>query len=361
MYPRIIANLDKLQENAQHMVAAGRSRGISIGLVSKCVCADARIAAAIAETDVAFIADARVRNLAKLPISKPRYLLRIAQPSEVQDVIRFSEISQQSEPYTIRLLGEEAARQGKRHKVVLMIDMGDLREGVFFQDEEGIYALADAVLACPALELYGVGVNLTCFGGVLPSEENLSGLVQVATLLRDRYGVPLPFVSGGNTSSLSLLFHNAIPKGITNLRIGEGFLLANDTNNLAPISGPFHRDCFTLEAQLVEVKRKPSKPIGRTGANAFGEIVEFPDRGEMLRGICAIGRQDVSPEGLTPCDPRVELLGASSDHLLVNLNDSPEYKVGDVLSFIPDYGALLRAYTSEYVYKAYRTSAPFMG
>jgi len=123
----------------------------------------------------------------------------------------------------------------------------------------------------------------------------------------------------------------------------------------------YHTDCFTLEAQLVEVKRKPSRPIGDCGANAFGEKVEFPDRGEMRRGICAIGRQDVVPGGLTPHDSRVEILGASSDHLIVNLTGAPDYKVGDVLSFNLDYGALLHAYTSEYVTKAYRTAAPFIG
>ena len=281
MYPRIIADLDRLRENMERMTALCHAHGLTAALVSKCVCADVRIAGLMAEAGADFLADSRVQNLARLPGSKPRYLLRVAQPSEVDDVVRCAEVSQQSEPCTVRLLGEAAARQGKRHKVVIMIDMGDLREG-------------------------------------------------------------------------------AIPEGITNLRIGEGYLLGNDTGALVPMEG-YHTDCFTLEAQLVEVKRKPSRPIGDCGANAFGEKVEFPDRGEMRRGICAIGRQDVVPGGLTPHDSRVEILGASSDHLIVNLTGAPDYKVGDVLSFNLDYGALLHAYTSEYVTKAYRTAAPFIG
>lgn len=360
MYPRIIADLDQLRENMERMIALCHGQGLTAALVSKCVCADARIAAVMAETGADFLADSRVQNLARLPRSKPRYLLRVAQPSEVDDVVCHAEVSQQSEPYTVRLLGDAAARQGRRHKVVLMIDMGDLREGVPFFDMEGVHALAEAVIACPALELYGVGVNMTCFGGVLPSQENLSGLVRIADGLRRRYGLPIPFVSGGNSSALTMLREGTIPKGITNLRIGEGWLLGNDTGALKPMEG-FHSGCFTLEAQLVEVKRKPSKPIGDCGANAFGEKVEFEDRGEMLRGICAIGRQDVEPGGLTPQDARVEILGASSDHLIVNLTEAPGYRVGDVLSFNLDYGALLHVYTSEYVFKAYRTAAPFIG
>ena len=360
MYPRIIADLDRLRENMERMTALCHAHGLTAALVSKCVCADVRIAGLMAEAGADFLADSRVQNLARLPGSKPRYLLRVAQPSEVDDVVRCAEVSQQSEPCTVRLLGEAAARQGKRHKVVIMIDMGDLREGVFFRDTDAIHALAESVIACPALELYGVGVNMTCFGGVLPSQENLSGLVQIARSLRKRYGLPIPFVSGGNSSALTMLRAGAIPEGITNLRIGEGYLLGNDTGALVPMEG-YHTDCFTLEAQLVEVKRKPSRPIGDCGANAFGEKVEFPDRGEMRRGICAIGRQDVVPGGLTPHDSRVEILGASSDHLIVNLTGAPDYKVGDVLSFNLDYGALLHAYTSEYVKKAYRTAAPFIG
>ena len=357
MYPRIVADLDKLRANMERITALCHGQGLSVALVSKCVCADGSIAAAMGGTQADYLADSRVQNLAKLPGGKPKYLLRIAQPCEVDDVVRYADISQQSEAYTVRLLGQAAAKQGKHHKVVIMIDMGDLREGVFFRDEAAIYALGDAVVECPALELFGVGVNLTCFGGVLPSRENLTGLVHVAEKLRKRYGLPIPFVSGGNSSSLTMLLEGAIPKGITNLRIGEGYLLGNDTGALKPMPG-FHRDCFTLEAQLVEVKRKPSKPVGESGANAFGEHVEFEDRGEMLRGICAIGRQDVSPGGLTPYDSRVEILGASSDHLIVNLTAAPEYKVGDIVSFNVDYGALLQAYTGEYVNKAYKTAAP---
>ena len=277
-------------------------------------------------------------------------------PGEVDEVIRHADISQQSKIRTVQLLGKAAKAQGKRHKVVLMVDMGDLREGVFFQNRDDLFALAAAVLEEEALELYGVGVNLSCFGGILPDETNLGGLVEAAEAIREKFGVPLPFVSGGNTSSVSMLLEGRIPKGITNLRIGEGILLGNDTSGLKPIP-LYHRDCFTLEAELAEVKIKPSKPIGPVGTNAFGEVVEFPDRGIMKRGILAIGRQDVFPDDLTPRDGEVEILGASSDHLIVNLTDAKrDYKVGDILSFDVNYGALLRLCTSEYVKRTYKTT-----
>ena len=155
---------------------------------------------------------------------------------------------------------------------------------------------------------------------------------------------------------MTMLRENRIPIGINQLRLGESFVLGNDTSTGLPMP-ELHTDCFVLEAELVEVQRKPSKPIGTSGLNAFGEHVEFEDRGEMIRGILAIGRQDVNPDGLKCLDPSVEILGASSDHLIVNLTNARlggrGYKVGDTLKFIPDYGALLRLTTSKYVTRDY--------
>jgi predicted amino acid racemase len=210
------------------------------------------------------------------------------------------------------------------------------------------------VLAQPALELWGIGTNLTCFGGILADEENLGCLTDIAAALRRSLDTPLPIVSGGNSSSIGLLLDGRMPKGVNHLRLGEAVLLGNDTAKCAPLPG-LYTDVFCLSAELVEVKTKPSRPIGTAGANAFGEPVHFEDEGEQLRGILAIGRQDTNAEGLKPLDAGVRILGASSDHLIVDLTQAKtEYRVGDILSFLPDYGALLKAYTSAYVIKAYQ-------
>ncbi len=353
MYPRIVTDLNKLKHNIERIAALCHGAGCTCAIVTKCVCAHARIAELIEGCAVDFIADSRMKNLASLQTAKPRYLLRVAQPSEVREVIAHCEVSQQSERSTIRLLGAEAKRQMRRHKVVLMIDMGDLREGVFFENRADILALAQAVAGEDMLDLYGVGVNLTCFGGIVPDEENLGGLAALAEWLRGESGLAIPFVSGGNSSSLPMLLNKTLPRGINNLRIGEGYLLGNETVNGTLMDG-FYPDCFTFEAELIEVKEKPSKPVGTGGLNAFGERVTFEDQGAMLRGILAAGRQDVVPEGLAPRDADTSILGASSDHLLVDLTRARgRYEVGDTLSFTPDYGALLRAFTSPYVDKAY--------
>ncbi len=351
-YPCIAANLDKILDNVNRVADLCHSRGAGFAAVAKCVCADREILQTLEESRCDWLAEARVSNLAAMETKKPRFLIRIAQPWEVEDVAAHAEISFQSEAYTIGLLGAAAARQGRRHKVILACDLGDLREGCFFRNESDIFAVAEAVLREPALELYGVGMNLGCFGGVLPCQENMSGLVHIAETLRARYHIELPVVSGGSTVLVHHLLAGTVPPGINNCRIGELWLAGHDPGTNRDVPG-FLNDCFTLRAQLVEVKEKPSKPIGPIGGDAFGHVTERPDLGDMRRGVLACGKQDLDLECLYPADGRVSVLGGSSDHTIVDLTAAPEYKVGDIMEFHMGYGAILRAYTSHYVERSY--------
>ena len=351
-YPQLIVDVDKFRHNVRTVVGWCREKGVSVAYVTKCTLADPILIAAARREGAALLADSRLPNLNRLSGDLPRLMLRIGCPEEADQIVLSSDVSLQSEIATIHALGTAAANRGKKHKVVLMIDLGDLREGIFFEDREAILRAAEAVVAQSALELYGVGTNLTCFGGIVPSPENIGALVDIASDLRRRFALPLPFVSGGNSSSLPLLLSGRMPQGVTNLRVGESILLGTDTAHGGPLAG-LRQDVFTLEAKLVEVQQKPSRPVGESSINAFGEKVDFEDRGQMRRGNCAIGRQDVDIDGLRPLADGVEILGGSSDHLLVDLTRRPACQVGDTLRFTPSYGALLRLYTSPFVEKVH--------
>ena len=166
------------------------------------------------------------------------------------------------------------------------------------------------------------------------------------------FGLDLTHVSGGNSSSLPLLLAGRMPKGINHLRIGEAILQGGrDTFHDEPWA-ELDRDIFLLSGELLEVKKKPSVPIGTMGVDAFGGRPQFEDKGERLRGIVNIGREDVAAEGLTPVATGIEVLGASSDHLILDVTDAhPALQVGDKVAFRMSYAALLAAMTSEYVEK----------
>ncbi len=353
MFPRVAVNLEKLKFNLDFLVELCHSNGIKCAIVTKVFCADEKIVELINQSDADWIADSRVQNMCGMATSKPKLLLRIGMQSEADAIVRCADISMQSEISTIIAISEAAGRANTVHKIILMIDMGDLREGIYNTDTELIRKTAAAVVSSPNLELYGVGVNLTCYGGILPDKTNLSGLVAAAQALRSEFGRDIPIVSGGNSSTMGMLLAGDVPCGVNNLRLGEAFVLGNDTATGKPVTG-LNTDCFTLEAEIAELQTKPSKPVGSSGPNAFGEYLEFPDRGEMRRAILAIGRQDVIVDGLTCLDEDAEIIGSSSDHMIVNVTEcKTAYRVGDIMRFTPSYGALLHLFTSKYVEKTY--------
>jgi predicted amino acid racemase len=352
IYPAIVADLPKLRENANALLSACQEAGVALSMVTKAFCADADILRGLEDLPFHSLADARLQNLARIRSSKPKMLLRIGDPAQAQDIVNLAECSLQSEMATIKALARAAEELRRPHKIILMIDLGDLREGIFYQDRAGILSAAEAVSQAPWLELHGLGCNLSCFGGIVPDQENMGQLLAIAAWLRQTLDLPIPLVSGGNSSSLGLLFAGQLPKGINHLRVGEGLLLGMDTATGLPFP-QLHQDTFTIKARLGEALKKPSQPIGQSGPNAFGERSSFPDTGPMRRGIGLIGRQDVDPQGLTALDPGIRILGASSDHLILDLDHTTKYRVGDLLSFRPNYSALLRAYTSPYVTRGY--------
>ena len=332
------------------LTEAAHKRDVSVALVSKVVCAHPSVIACINQSGCDMLADSRLENLQYADTSLLKLSLRVSMPEQAEEVVCVSDVSLESEEQTILALQDAAYKHRKTHRVILMIDLGDLREGIFYRNWDEILHVANIVKSCPNLSLYGTGTNLTCYGSVLPDEENLGTLVQITERLRRELQLPIPVISGGNSTSLKLLLEDRLPKGINHLRLGESVMCGVIPGTYTKIQDCY-QDAFRVEAVLVECKEKPSYPIGTLSRNAFGETVTYVDKGMMLRGIAAIGRQDVDTGGLTPIDPRIEILGASSDHLLLDLTNAPEYRVGSTVSFIPDYSALLSASTSKYVHK----------
>ena len=360
MYPKLLIDIKKLRENIDAVAKITKEDGgCSMMIVTKCLCADRKVAEMITDHPaVDYLADSRIANIKKYQdlvekSGKQSVLLRLPMMSEIEDVVRYANVSFNSEMETIEALNAEAGRQGKTHKVVLMVDLGDLREGIFFENEEEILQTAEKIHAMEHVELYGMGTNLTCYGAIIPKNDNLSVLCDIAEKVEQRLGIKLEMISGGNSSSIYLVGKGELPEKISNLRLGESFLLGNDTAYGSRLPGTVN-DGLLCEAQIVELKTKPSLPIGEVGVDAFGQKPFYEDRGRIRRAILAIGQQDTDRDGMHPLDEKVDVLGASSDHLILDVTKSDkEYHIGDTVRFTLDYGAVLRLATSEYVTKEY--------
>ncbi|MGE5573414.1 MAG: alanine/ornithine racemase family PLP-dependent enzyme [Bacteroidota bacterium] len=349
--PRVEVSLDKIEENARVVVEMCRRSGIGVAGVTKVTCGDPEVARAMLRGGVRWIADSRLANLTRMRkagISCETLLLRAPMLGEADEAVTVADMSLISSVETARALGEAARARGVQHRVILMVDVGDLREGV---PVDAALDVAGRMARVEGIRLHGIGTNVACYGGVMPTRENMSVLLRLRDRARRDLGIDLEVISGGNSSSIPLVRTGEVPHGINQLRIGESMLLGRDVTYRRPLPG-MHLDAFVFAAQAIEVARKPSVPRGEIGQDAFGKVRTFRDKGIRWRAILACGRQDIDPEGLRPLESGIDVLGASSDHLILDVEDADrEIRVGDEVRFTMSYGCLLAAMTSPYVHK----------
>lgn len=350
-YPCVEVDLAKLMHNVKTILDMCNEKNIDVTSVTKVFCAERPIVETILEAGISSVGDSRISNLKKLEdLDCEKMLLRIPMISEAFDVAKYSNVSLNSELATIKSLSLAAKDLNKTHNIILMVDIGDLREGILIEDAESVVR---EIVKLDNINLIGLGTNVTCYGGVIPDKENLGKLIKLKCDLEKTFNLNLPIISGGNSSSLYMIINNTMPKGITHLRIGESIVLGRETayGNAVPNC---YEDAFILKGEIVELKNKPTVPTGNIGMDAFGNKPVFEDEGIRKRAIIAVGRQDIRLEGLTPIDDDLSIFGASSDHLILDVTDSKkELKVGDIVDFKIDYGCLLAAMTSPYVKKYY--------
>jgi ornithine racemase len=352
IYPCLEIDLKKIKNNAKIVNDLCSSENINIVGVSKVFLARRPIVKEFLEAGIKIIGDSRISNLKKLTgFDCEKMLLRIPMESDIEEVVLFSDYSLNSEIDTIIKIDKVCKKLGKIHKIILMIDLGDLREGIL---ENDVLNVTDKIINLQNVKLIGIGTNLTCYGGVIPDRENLGKLIQLKKSIEDKYKINIEIISGGNSSSLYMVINKTIPEGINQLRIGEGIVLGRETSYGCNIPGCL-QDAFKLKGEIIEMKEKPSSPMGHLGTDAFGNKPVFKDKGIMKRAILAVGRQDILINGLKPEDSLAEVIGASSDHLILDItNCKNNYIVGDILSFNLSYGALLASMTSPYVKKYYK-------
>lgn len=357
-YPCLQKNIKFLTENSHEVVNRCNEQGIEVAGVVKGVCGDLRCAEAMLAGGVKQIASSRIEQIIGFKnagIDSDTLLLRTPMRTEIPDVIKHVDISLNSEIEVLCELNSEAEKQGKVHNVILMKDVGDLREG-FFDDYEIIEACKLVENKLNSLHLYGIGTNVGCYGSLLPTHGKLQELVEIVEKIESIIGRRLQCISGGATSSYMRVLDGDMPERINHLRIGENILLAFDLPHLYGYEQPsMHKDAFVLLGEVIEVKDKPSKPVGETAFDAFGRKKVYPDFGVRKRAIVAMGRCDIGD--FTNVFPKIEgvkAIGDSSDHLILDIEESQEIiKVGDILSFDVNYGGLMYASSSQSVSSEY--------
>lgn len=288
--PRLEIDLKKIQHNASILVSRLKAQGISVTGVTKATLGNPRIAGALLKAGIQTLGDSRIENIEAMQqagIAAPMVLLRSPMISQVDRVVAHADISLNTELDIIGKLSDAARKAGRTHGIILMVELGDLREGIMPCDLE---STVRQMLLLPHLNLRGIGANLACRSGVSPDIRNMAELSALAVSIERTFGLDpgLAIISGGSSGNLPWALGGADTGRINNLRLGESILLGLEPLHRQPIDR-LHVDAITLVAEVIESKTKPSVPWGDIAQTAFGEKPPTGDRGSIAHTIVAIG------------------------------------------------------------------------
>jgi predicted amino acid racemase len=351
-YPCLEVDLKKLRHNIDAITSRCEEKGINVAGVVKGFHAIPELVKEFDESNCKHIGTSRMEQIIdskEFGCKKPFILIRLPMPSEIPDLVKFVEYSLNSELSILDMINTECIRQNKRHGVILMADLGDLREG-FWCKEEIVEVALHVENELSHVDLMGVGTNLGCYGSVKATPDKMDELIEIAETIEAAIGHKLEIISGGATTSTPMVYNGTMPERINHLRIGEGIILAYDYGALFGVNADFlNQDVFTLKAQIVEVKDKPSHPVGELSFDAFGHVQTYLDRGIRRRALVALGKVDIGDaDMLLPRNKSIEILGASSDHLILDIEACKEaFKVGDIIEFDLCYATIVYATSSK--------------
>lgn len=320
-YPKVIINTRRIAENVRLAVDKCAAVGIDIMGITKVSSGLWEPNEAYIRGGVSYLGFSRLEQLQDArdqSISVPLVLIRIPMQTEVAEMVRICDMSLQSELSVLRLTSEEALRQGKLHKVVLMADLGDLREG-FWDKNELVEVAAETEHDMPGLKLHGIGTNLGCYGAIAPTLDKMEELVGLAERISQRIGRKLDMVSVGGSPALMRVWLHDMPEGITNIRVGGiPFMPRRNAEAFGEFFG------FGMERKTVRIQ---------------AETVSVRDKIVSL----AIGEADYgSWHELLPLDESIRVIGATDDLTFVDIGESSRtHKVGDIIEFDGTYTTLV--------------------
>jgi len=347
-------NKEKLKHNFHFLNNLFKHNNIEWAIVTKLLCGNRTYLKEVVDLGIRQVGDSRVSNLKVIKSIDPGIeTIYIKPPAKraLRSVVKYADISLNTELYTINLLNEEAKKQDKIHKIIIMIEMGDLREGVLGDRLVDFYG---RIFNLPNIEAIGIGTNLNCLYGIMPSQDKLIQLGLYKQLIEIKFNRKIPYVSGGSSVTIPLLVKRVLPASVDHFRVGESLFFGKDLFTEKLIKG-MKNGIFKLHAEIIELTEKPIVPTGEIGFNVAGEKPQFDERDlgkNSYRAILDIGLLDINIDNIELADKKITITGASSDMIVVDLGTKkPKYRVGDLIKFKLNYMGTLHIMNSNYIDK----------
>lgn len=305
------------------------------------------------------IGDSRLSNLKVIKKVAPDIVTMYIKPTaikNVKSVIKFADISFNTTLSTILALNEEAKKNNKIHRIIIMIEMGELREGII---RENIVDFYSNIFELSNVKVIGLGTNLGCMYGIEPTYDKLIQLSLYKQLLETKFNKKLNLISGGSSITLPLIGKHKIPKAVNHFRIGEAAFFGTSPFNNKKFRN-FSTEAFEFKANIIELEEKEVEPDGIIGDGSVGHIKEagkdatFP---KSYKAILDFGILDVDVNELTLKDKNINFIGTTSDMTVYDIGPNltkfqrTKYRVGKQISFHPSYMAVARLMSSKFVEK----------
>ena len=138
--PRLDIDLDKIEHNARTLLDRLAVRGISVMGITKSILGSADITRALLRAGMTSLGDARIdniENLRRAHLCASMTLIRSPMLSQIDRVVTHTDISFNTELEIISRLSKSAVENHRTHGIVLMVELGDLREGIMPVDLVG--------------------------------------------------------------------------------------------------------------------------------------------------------------------------------------------------------------------------------
>lgn len=168
----ITLNRTKLTHNYEFLDRMFRRHRIEWAVVVKLLCGNELYLREVLQLNPRQLCDARISNLKvvkKLSPDTETVYIRPAPLRNIAAVVRYADISFNTQVRTLKKLSEEAVQQGKIHKVVVVVELGERREGVMRSQIVDFY---EKVRVLPNLRIVGLGPISPVFRGCFPIGPN---------------------------------------------------------------------------------------------------------------------------------------------------------------------------------------------
>lgn len=352
---KLVINLEAMHHNLVTINKWMEEQNARWTVVTKVLCGHVETLEALVLSGVRSIGESRFKNLISYKEYIPNletWYLRIPSMSALEQIVRYSNISLNSEMDIIEAINKEAREQDLIHRVVIMIELGDLREGIL---PSSLIKFYKHIFELSNVNVVGIGANLGCLAGAVPNIDQFVQLQLYKELLELKFGKKMPLISAGSTATLPLVIDKSLPKGINHFRIGEGVFLGTDLINGGLLPN-LRNDTVILKGEIIEIKKKSLMAQVETGNStpfeSSGDEEDYEPGQRGYRALVNVGQLDTNVQGLIPQNPSHKIAGASSDITVVNVGENPSgLKIGGTIDFRLDYAALLGLMSSEYVEK----------